>query len=138
MGAAALVGVLTGDDPRRQPALYAHSIVPIAAGYAIAHYFSLLFLDGQNTWILASNPFGQDGVNLFGTYDRPIDYTVLGTRTIAYVQVGAIVLGHVLGVMLAHDRAVRRSRVHVTRGQLPLVAVMIGFTVGGLGLLLSS
>lgn len=138
VGAALLVGVLTGDEPRRQPARYAHSIVPIAAGYAIAHYFSLLFLDGQNTWILASNPFGQDGVNLFGTYDRAIDYTAISTRAIAYVQVGAIVLGHVLGVMLAHDRAVRRSRTHATRGQLPLVAVMIGFTVGGLGLLLSS
>ncbi len=138
VGATLLAGVITGASRGRQPGLYAHSVVPIAAGYAIAHYFSLLLLDGQATWILASNPFAQDGVDLFGTYGRAIDYTVVGTRTIAYVQVAAIVVGHVLGVVLAHDRAVRETPRRATRGQLPLVAVMIAYTVGGLGLLLSS
>lgn len=126
-----------GQPPRTQPGLYAHSLVPIAAGYAIAHYFSLLLLDGQATWILASNPFGRDGVDLFGTYGNAIDYTAVSPRTIANVQIGAIVLGHVLGVLLAHDRAVRTPH-RATTGQLPLVAVMIAFTVGGLSLLLSS
>ncbi|MCY7365709.1 MAG: hypothetical protein LH469_10450 [Frankiaceae bacterium] len=130
-------GVLMGQPPRTQPGLYAHSLVPIAAGYAIAHYFSLLLLDGQATWILASNPFGRDGVDLFGTYGNAIDYTAVSPRTIANVQIGAIVLGHVLGVLLAHDRAVRTPH-RATTGQLPLVAVMIAFTVGGLSLLLSS
>jgi len=138
VGAALLAGVITGDGPRPQPTVFAHSLVPIAAGYAIAHYFSLLFLDGQQTLILASNPFGMDGVDLFGTYARRIDYSVLSTRSIAYVQVGAIVLGHVLGVALAHDRAVRRTPRHALSGQLPLVTVMVAFTVGGLGLLLSA
>ena len=50
----------------------------------------------------------------------------------------AIVVGHVLGVVLAHDRTVRETRHHRTAGQLPLVAVMVTFTVGGLSLLLSS
>jgi hypothetical protein len=54
------------------------------------------------------------------------------------VQVSAIVLGHVLGVVLAHDRAVRESSHRSTLGQVPLVAVMVAFTVGGLALLLSS
>lgn len=138
VGATMLGGVLAGHPPRLQPGLFAHSVVPIAAGYAIAHYFSLLLLDGQATWILASNPFGQDGVDLFGTYDNAIDYTAIAPRAIANVQVGAIVLGHVLGVVLAHDRAVRAGQHHVTRAQLPLVAVMVAFTVGGLSLLLSS
>jgi hypothetical protein len=44
----------------------------------------------------------------------------------------------VVGVVLAHDRAVRESTERVTSRQLPLVAVMIAFTVGGLALLLSS
>jgi hypothetical protein len=138
VGATMLGGLLAGQPPRSQPGLFAHSVVPIAAGYAIAHYFSLLLLDGQATWILASNPFGQDGVDLFGTYDNAIDYTAVGARTIANVQVGAVVLGHVLGVVLAHDRSVRDWKHHVTAGQLPLVAVMVAFTVGGLSLLLSS
>ena len=138
VGATLLCGVLTGRPPREQPGWYAHSLVPIAAGYAIAHYFSLLLLDGQATWILASNPFGQPGVDLFGTYDNAIDYTAVTPRTIANVQVGAIVLGHVLGVVLAHDRAVRTGPHRATLGQLPLVVVMVAFTVGGLALLLSS
>jgi len=138
VGATLLTGALTGRPVALQPGLYAHSVIPIAAGYAVAHYFSLLLLDGQATWILASNPFGQDGVDLFGTYSRAIDFTVVSPRTIAYVQVGAIVLGHVLGVVLAHDRAVRTTPEHATRGQLPLVAVMVAFTVGGLSLLLST
>lgn len=138
LGATLLCGVLTRHAPRRQPGLFAHSLVPIAAGYAIAHYFSLLLLDGQATWILASNPFGREGVDLFGTYGNAIDYTAVSPRAIANVQVGAIVLGHVVGVVLAHDRAVRVGGHRTTSGQLPLVAAMVAFTVGGLSLLLSS
>ena len=138
LGATALAGLLTGQSPRLQPRLFAHSLIPIAAGYAIAHYFSLLLLDGQVTWILASNPFGQEGVDLFGTYDREIDYAAVGPATIAAVQVTAIVVGHILGVVLAHDRAVRTAQRRPTAGQLPLVTVMVAFTVGGLGLLLST
>ena len=138
VGATVLGGVLSRSDLASQPGLYAHSLVPIAAGYAIAHYFSLLLLDGQATWILASNPFGQPGVDLFGTYGRAVDYTAVGTRTIANVQVASIVVAHVLGVVLAHDRAVRETPRRATVGQVPLVAVMVGFTVGGLSLLLSS
>ncbi len=98
----------------------------------------MLLLDGQATWILASNPFGVPGVDLFGTYGRAIDYTAVQPRTIALVQVGAIVLGHVLGVVVAHDRAVRELPRRATLGQVPLVLVMVAFTVGGLALLLSS
>jgi hypothetical protein len=138
VGATMLSGLLTGQPARREPALFAHSVVPIAVGYAVAHYFSLLLLDGQVTWILASNPFGHEDVDLFGTYGNSVEYTAVTPRAIANVQVGAIVLGHVLGVVLAHDRAVRLWRRHATAGQLPLVAVMVAFTVGGLSLLLSS
>ena len=137
-GATMLGGAIIGQEPRRQPGLFAHSLIPIAAGYAVAHYFSLLLLDGQATWILASNPFGQDGVDLLGTYSNAIDYTAISPRAIANVQVAAIVLGHVLGVVLAHDRAVRVGPRKATSGQLPLVLVMVAFTVGGLSLLLSS
>lgn len=80
VGATLLCGVLTRHAPREQPRLFAHSLVPIAAGYAIAHYFSLLLLDGQATWILASNPFGREGVDLFGTYGNAIDYTAISPR----------------------------------------------------------
>ena len=113
-----------------------HTVIPIAAGYAIAHYFSLLLLDGQLTYILASDPF-QRGVDLFGTAANAVDYTAVRPRTISVVQVTAIVLGHVLGVVLAHDRAVRLSSGRTARtSQYPLLLVMVVFTVGGLLLLL--
>jgi hypothetical protein len=50
-----------------------------------------------------------------------------------------VVLGHVLGVVSAHDRAIRLlPRQHQLVGQLPLLVVMIAFTVGGLTLLFAS
>ena len=65
-----------------------------------------------------------------------IDYLVVSTRLIAWVQVGAIVVGHVLAVLASHDRALERHAPNVAlRSQYPLVAVMVLFTVGGLYLL---
>lgn len=139
VGTAAVVYVsfsaatrMTGADPLR----FAHSIVPIAVGYVVAHYFSLLVFQGQHTLILASDPLGT-GANWFGTAGRGIDYTVVSAPAIAAVQVLGVVIGHVLGVIAAHDRAVRLSRDRAVSGQLPLVVLMIGYTVGGLTLLFS-
>jgi hypothetical protein len=109
--------------------------VPIALGYTVAHYFSLFLLDGQTAWILASNPFGLAGVDLFGTYGNVVDLTAVSPDVIALVQVGAIVTGHVVGVTLAHERALISARRPRASDQLPLVIVMVLFTLGGLGLL---
>ncbi|WP_209305346.1 hypothetical protein [Blastococcus sp. CT_GayMR20] len=109
--------------------------MPIALGYTVAHYFSLLVLDGQTTWILVSNPFGLAGVDLFGTFGNRVDLTAVSSDAIALVQVGAVVVGHVLGVTLAHERALLSARRARASDQLPLVLVMVLFTVGGLGLL---
>ena len=48
----------------------------------------------------------------------------------------AVVTGHVLGVMAAHDRAITLlpRRLQLT-GQLPLLLVMVFYTVTGLYLL---
>jgi hypothetical protein len=123
---------------RSQPTRYAHSVIPIAAGYAIAHYFSLFFLEGQLTWILLSNPFNQSGVDLFGIYRHEVNLLLVTPRVISVVTVSAIVLGHVVGVVLAHDRAVRETRSvrAATLSQLPLLVMMVLFTLGGLALLL--
>jgi hypothetical protein len=130
-----LSGRLAGQPRDVQPRRYAGTVVPIVLGYTVAHYFSLLALDGQTTWILASNPFGLAGVDLFGTYGNTVDLTAVGPDAIALVQVGAVVVGHVLGVTLAHERALLSARRARASDQLPLVVVMVLFTVGGLGLL---
>jgi hypothetical protein len=115
---------------------YVHTLVPIAAVYVIAHYFSLLVYNGQAGAYLASDPLGE-GWDLFGTAARTIDYGVIGATGIWYAQVGVLVLGHVCGLVLAHDRALalyRRARV-ATTSQYWMLAVMVAFTTGGLFLL---
>jgi hypothetical protein len=117
---------------------YAHTIIPIVMGYVVAHYWSLLVLVGQVTVIRLSDPLGTDA-DWLGTADRGIDPTLAGTTLVAVIQVTAVVLGHVLGVILAHDRAVRllpRGRAVV--GQIPLLVLMVAYTVGGLSLLFGS
>ena len=47
-----------------------HTLVPIAAAYVVAHYFSLLAYNGQDIWRLASDPLG-DGSDLFGAARPP-------------------------------------------------------------------
>jgi hypothetical protein len=112
------------------------SLVPIALVYAVAHYFSLLVLQGQFVVPLASDPFGW-GWDLFGTAAVQPDLGLLSPNTVWYTQVGALVVGHVLGLVLAHDRAVAlfRSGAAALLAQYPLLALMVLYTVGGLWLL---
>ena len=123
---------------RREPltATFLGSLVPIAAAYAVAHYFSLFVIQGQFAIPLASDPFGV-GWNLIGTADFRPDLTILSPNTVWYVQVAALVVGHVLGLALAHDRAVGlfRSARLALRAQYSLLALMVLYTVGGLWLL---
>ena len=121
---------------RRVPGLMAHSMVPIIVGYMVAHYVTLLVETGQLTLILASDPLGT-GMNLFGTADRNVNiWLSLHPTFLASVKVLAIVTGHVLGVVSAHDRAISLlpSRDHST-AQLPLLLVMVAYTFTGLYLL---
>ncbi len=63
----------------------------------------------------------------------------MSANAIWYVQVGALVLGHVAGLVLAHDRAllVFSDARDATRSQYPMLAVMVAFTSLGLWLLSS-
>ena len=117
----------------------AHTLVPIVAAYVVAHYFSLLAYNGQDIWRLASDPLG-DGSDLFGAADRRIDYSVVSATAIWYVQVGALVLGHVAALVLGHERALTlyEDPRAATRSQLVMLVLMVCFTVLGLFLLSAS
>lgn len=125
-------------DRDRLPGRFVHSLIPIAIGYTVAHYFSLLVFDGQFGYILASDPLDR-GWDLLGTGDWLVNYLLVSTAAIAWVQVLSIVSGHVLGVISAHDRAmvVFRPRDKLI-GQLPLLFVMVCYTLGGVGLLVGA
>jgi hypothetical protein len=129
---------LAGIPVRGLAAQFAPSLLPIAAGYLVAHYWSLLIFEGQNTLIRLSDPLGI-GANWLGTGELTANADLLQPTLVATIQVVAIVTGHVLGVVLAHERAVTLfdRRVAVI-GQVPLLVLMVGYTVGGLLLLFST
>ncbi|MGH2572076.1 MAG: fenitrothion hydrolase [Actinomycetota bacterium] len=111
---------------------FVHSLVPIALAYVVAHYFSLLVLEGQLGLALLSDPFGV-GWDLFGTASWVPNLALVSPNVVWYVQVGAIVAGHIGGVVLAHDRAVAAfPPARALRTQFALLAVMVLFTAGGL------
>ena len=115
---------------------FAISLVPISLAYVIAHYFSLLAYQGQAMAALASDPLGH-GSDLFGTATVSINYNVVSASGIWYVQVAALVIGHVAGLMVAHERAVGDypdTRIAV-RSQLWMLGVMVVFTSLGLWIL---
>ncbi|OEJ31317.1 hypothetical protein BGK67_08130 [Streptomyces subrutilus] len=123
---AAATRLVSGPHPRPLTA-FAHSLVPIALGYLVAHYFSLLVTEGPRTVSMA-----------LGTDNAPDPAPPLGPGGLAALQVVAVVTGHVLGVVAAHDRSVRLfPPVKAVAGQLPLLALMIAYTIGGLSLLLN-
>jgi hypothetical protein len=119
------------------PWQFAHSIVPIAFGYLLAHYYSFFILAGQTTVQQLADPLGT-GADFLGLGDRGVSFAMVQPTFVATFQVTAVVIGHVIGVVLAHDRAValfpRRAAV---LGQLPLLALMVAYTVAGLLLLFS-
>ena len=136
--AIAAMAAVTGDTERELAEVFAPALLPIAAAYTVAHYFSYLLLEGQQIIALVSDPFGR-GRDFFGTATYLVDFTLISTDAIAWTQTAAIAVGHVLAVAVAHDRAVERwPRRLAVRSQYPMLAVMICYTVIGLLLLLGA
>ena len=116
------------------------SIVPIALAYHIAHYLTVLLVDGQYALVALSDPFAL-GWNLLGTANMMVEAGVVAGAQSAWwlwnLQAGVIIAGHVLAVLVAHGLA-RRQHLHASRAalsQLPLTLLMIAYTIFGLWLL---
>jgi hypothetical protein len=121
-------------DAARQPpplselaGTYATTLLPIAAGYLVAHYFTEL-LQGA-LWLpqLIANPLM--------TVAPLLDW--FPVSAVWYLSVGAIVLGHVVAVVLAHRVALRDTPSRPVLAGLPLVVVMVGYTVLSLWIIAS-
>jgi hypothetical protein len=124
---------------RNLPNLMAHSLVPIVVGYVVAHYLTYFVSTGIQTLQQLGDPLGRGwrlaeplaGVDKFWIYSHP--------TAIAVTKVVAVLIGHLLGVISAHDRAVRLlPKAHAIRGQLPMLILMVAYTLTGLWLLFSS
>lgn len=117
---------------------FAHALIPIAFAYLLAHYFSLFFFQEQAQFTyLLSDPLGTGSTDLFGTASYGINYGAISNELVWYVQVGALVVGHFAGLVLAHDRAITIWKDYRTaaRSQYWMLAVMVAFTCFGLFLL---
>lgn len=149
--AAFFASVLLGDRmaagtaPRiRAPqiARLALSIVPISLAYHFSHYLTVFLVNGQYALAAATDPLGT-GADLLGLGDYRVTTSFLNTaesvETIWQVQSGAIVLGHIVAICVAHRMALdiwetpRKAAI----GQIPLAVLMVFYTLFGLWLLAS-
>jgi hypothetical protein len=132
LGFARLMAWAAGDQlaTGQVARLFVLSLVPIAIAYHLAHYFTYILIQGQLMIRLVSDPFGA-GWNLFGTARYRPDIGIVGARFVWYLAVAAIVLGHVIAVYIAHVVALRefRDRRAALRSQLPMLVLMVGYTV---------
>jgi hypothetical protein len=119
------------------PDMLAHSVVPIVVGYMTAHYLSYFVEQGQSTLMQLSDPMVR-GDNLLGTANWSVNYWLsFHPSLLAVIKVLAVITGHIVGVITAHDRAIKLlpPRHHVT-GQLGMLVVMVCYTGAGLYLLM--
>jgi len=125
---------------RTLPRQMAHSLVPIGVGYIFAHYLTLLLESGQAYLVFLSDPMVTGEADYLGTADWTVVYFLsLRPSLLATLKVGFVLTGHILGVIAAHDRALKllpeRSRVS---GQLAMLVLMLFYTIGGLLLLFNA
>ena len=113
----------------------ASTLIPIAAVYFAAHYFAYLLIAGQYTLGVIVDPFAQ-GWNPAGLGEYEITKRVTPAGLVWWVQVLLIVWGHVAAVFAAHRLALRGTTpARALAAQLPLVLLMVGYTVAGLWVL---
>jgi hypothetical protein len=114
-------------------------VVPIIVGYMTAHYLSYFVEQGQLTVRQLSDPM-VTGADVLGTAGWPVSYWLsFHPGVLATLKVLAVVAGHIVGVVAAHDRAVTLlPGRHRVAGQLALLLVMVSYTAGGLYLLFGS
>jgi len=112
---------------------FAYSLVPIAIAYHIAHFFSFLAIQGQRVFSLASDPLGL-GWDLFGTADVGVDIGIVNARFVWFLSIGAIVLGHIAAVTIAHGFALRvfPGKRQAVLSQYPMLVLMAGYTMASL------
>ena len=138
LAALALAKALTRSArPLRELALdFGYTLLPIALVYNVTHYATLLLSQGPKIVVLVSDPFGW-GWNLLGTGEW-FHYPILPPLGFVWhAQVVLILLGHVISVCMAHAVALRvlPSRRQALLSQVPMLALMVGFTVAGLWIL---
>ena len=129
------VRLMSGDrgDFGSLASAFVFSLAPIALAYNIAHFVTLLLIQGQLIIPLASDPFGF-GWDIFGGAEYSVNLEIISAKAVWFISLAAIVLGHVVSVYLAHVTSLRLSdrAPNALRGQVPMLALMALYTVSSL------
>ncbi len=112
---------------------FVFSLVPIALAYNLAHFISLLAIQGQLIIPLASDPFGFDW-DIFGSADYQVNLNAINAKFVWFVSVIAIVLGHIISVYIAHLVSLGRmpDTSSALRSQYPMLVLMVLYTATSL------
>ncbi len=116
--------------------LFALTLVPIVIAYLIAHNLSNLLIQGQLMGRLVSDPLGR-GWDLFGTAEYYPDIGIIDARMTWYIAIGAIVVGHVISIWLAHRLALREfgAAGRAVIASIPLTTLMVIYTAVSLAVI---
>jgi hypothetical protein len=134
--AARATGGVSPEQRRELPGRLSHCLIPIVVGYIFAHYLSYLVERGQETVVRLADPLGR-GWHLLGLDPSDVVYFLSLNPTLLWTtKVACVVIGHILGVVAAHDQALRvLPSGHQLTGQLAMMLTMVAYTLTGLYLL---
>jgi len=115
---------------------FSYSLLPIVVVYHFTHYFTLVVGQGSQLPVLLTDPLGL-GWNLLALSTVKSSGLLFDMGWVWHTQVAAILLGHIASVWVAHEAARRlyKSSAAVWLSQLPLLILMMAFTVFGLWIL---
>jgi len=118
---------------------FSSSLIPIAIAYNIAHYFTVVLIQGQLIFKLASDPFGL-GWNLSHTASYTINTGIISAASVWYIQIALIIAGHIAAVYLAHLIALKTfaSNRQALLSQYPMLALMVIYTMTSLWIISQS
>lgn len=117
-----------------------YSLIPISIAYHFAHYLSDTLVKSQYLLLALNDPFETDA-DLLGIGHAHVmtsfQNTASGALAIYATQTTALVIGHVIGVAVAHSMAVEEGLppALVMKLELPLALCMVAYTGFGLWLL---
>jgi hypothetical protein len=124
----------------RAAGLLVISIVPIALAYHFAHYLTILLMELQYVVEIYGDPLGR-GWNPLGLQPNFVTASFLNdyhaVSVIWNLQAGAVVLGHLVAVAVAHVLSARLGGTgwRAAVAQVPLAILMVLYTLFGLWLL---
>ncbi|HEY3164888.1 MAG TPA: hypothetical protein VGJ71_11040 [Candidatus Limnocylindrales bacterium] len=112
----------------------AAGLLPIAAGYLVAHYFTYLLIDGQRIVVALADPLqqGWDIGDLGWAFYEPSS-SFLPPGFVWTIQLAAVVGGHMLGAWAGHVVSARESGAERGAGthrrrEVPLAVIMVCLT----------